>query len=409
MFDDLPSDLRNLIGQCLDPEALKEKIKDNPGETPIDFKNWGILEVPNKMKLRNKITPESLILSTPAMSLSCSSVMTPPVSVEDRLSTGALSTYSSQRHIKTTGSFVIKDKPVNTGKIDQVTTENPIDHPLDINEFETPANDDNKSVVIFEASSLPASPEIDNVTLTSVAQPGAVESADKSMSIANISDVSLEWDHSDVKPLATPNNDQSELDIKSFGNDDHFLALQSPPVSNLDTNMRKSIQEARAFVADYTPLSPIQQDIDQTTLVTSTPKSPTIVQETILLDDSPVTTVSNDSKLSFSDESGLPIAVDNDKGTYRLSKRHETDPSVKRHIPFDQSTDSNSNQSTSSKSVRRKTPEDAQFQAYVDRLFPKSPPVTPVVAQPVITTPILKRPQRNKRRPAKFNDYDMAT
>ena len=335
--------------------------------------------------------------------------MTPPVSVEDRLSTGALSTYSSQRHIKTTGSYVIKDKPVKASKAEMVANESPVEQPMDINEFESPAIDENKSIVIFEASSIPASPMSDNASLTSIEQPEAVETADKSMSIANISDASLEWDNSDVKPLDTPMDDQSELDIKSFGNDDHFLALQSPPVSNLDTNMRKSIQEARAFVADYTPLSPIPQDIDQTTLVTSTPKSPTIVHETLLLDDSPVTTVSNDSKLSFSDESGLPIAVDNDKGTYRLSKRHETDPSVKRHIPFDQSTDSNSNQSVSSKSVRRKTPEDAQFQAYVDRLFPKSPPVTPVVAQPVITTPILKRPQRNKRRPAKFNDYDMAT
>ena len=49
----------------------------------------------------------------------------------------------------------------------------------------------------------------------------------------------------------------------------------------------------------------------------------------------------------FSDQKGLPIAIDSDKMAYRLPKHHKFDDVAKRHLPFDH--DSNSTQSDKEK------------------------------------------------------------
>ena len=91
----------------------KTRLKEFPNEIPDDFVNWGLLKVPERMKLRNRITPASLILSVPALSLSLSSIS----NNEPAHSASFISTHdsieSSQRHVKTTGSRIQRIKKVN--------------------------------------------------------------------------------------------------------------------------------------------------------------------------------------------------------------------------------------------------------------------------------------------------------
>ena len=91
--------------------------------------------------------------------------------------------------------------------------------------------------------------------------------------------------------------------------------------------------------------------------------------------------------LTFSDEQGKPIAIDQELNQYRLSKRHIRDPSVPRHLPFDQSTNSGS-----------KSDEDIAF----DTKVLKAVEHKPTEPRPADTG---ARPKRNAAAPAKFKDY----
>ena len=85
---------------------------------------------------------------------------------------------------------------------------------------------------------------------------------------------------------------------------------------------------------------------------------------------------STENKLTFSDDSGKPIATDEDSNQYRLSKRHEIDPSVRRHLPFDQSTDS---ASKSNPSIDEPLKEIEHEQAEVAKPIAASPKRTTIV------------------------------
>ncbi len=69
LFELLPQDIRFLMGESLTPEQLKNmKTKDNQ-KMPKDFQDWGLLRLPPGMKLRNRLTPASL-MSAPAVKFS---------------------------------------------------------------------------------------------------------------------------------------------------------------------------------------------------------------------------------------------------------------------------------------------------------------------------------------------------
>ena len=69
LFELLPPDIRHLMGESLPPDELKKRRTTNPADVPSDFRDWGLLKIPEAMKLRNRLTPASL-LSVPAISLS---------------------------------------------------------------------------------------------------------------------------------------------------------------------------------------------------------------------------------------------------------------------------------------------------------------------------------------------------
>ena len=71
----LPDDIRKLMGESLNPEDLKSKKTDDNKKTPGDFQDWGLLRIPPRMKLRNRLTPASLT-SVPAVSLSQTNTFT---------------------------------------------------------------------------------------------------------------------------------------------------------------------------------------------------------------------------------------------------------------------------------------------------------------------------------------------
>jgi hypothetical protein len=73
LLDLLPDDIKTLMGENMSPEDLKANRTNVPTDVPKDFQDWGLLALPTAMKLRNRISPASL-LSLPALSLSNSSI-----------------------------------------------------------------------------------------------------------------------------------------------------------------------------------------------------------------------------------------------------------------------------------------------------------------------------------------------
>ena len=71
----LPEDIRTLMGESLTPEDLKAKTTTDRAKVPADFQDWGLLRIPPRMKLRNRLTPASLS-SVPAISLSRTNTIT---------------------------------------------------------------------------------------------------------------------------------------------------------------------------------------------------------------------------------------------------------------------------------------------------------------------------------------------
>ena len=75
LFELLPPDIRELMGESLKPEDLKNQATNDISKVPKDFQNWGLVRIPPGMKLRNKLTPSSLA-SVPAITLSNSNTIT---------------------------------------------------------------------------------------------------------------------------------------------------------------------------------------------------------------------------------------------------------------------------------------------------------------------------------------------
>jgi len=75
LFSLLPPDIRDLMGESLKPEDLKNQATNDATKVPKDFQNWGLIRIPPGMKLRNKLTPASLA-SVPAISMSNSNTIT---------------------------------------------------------------------------------------------------------------------------------------------------------------------------------------------------------------------------------------------------------------------------------------------------------------------------------------------
>jgi len=69
LFELLPQDIRFLMGESLTPEQLKNMKTNNNKDMPKDFQDWGLLRLPPGMKLRNRLTPASL-MSAPAVKFS---------------------------------------------------------------------------------------------------------------------------------------------------------------------------------------------------------------------------------------------------------------------------------------------------------------------------------------------------
>ena len=68
LFDILPSSIRNLMGENLSPEQLKELAEKEPHKLPADLENWQQWRPPTMMNLRNRITPPDRA-SEPALSI----------------------------------------------------------------------------------------------------------------------------------------------------------------------------------------------------------------------------------------------------------------------------------------------------------------------------------------------------
>ena len=73
LLDLLPDNIKTLMGDNMSPEELKKSRTSVLKDIPKDFQEWGLLELPASMKLRNRISPASL-LSLPALSVPDSSI-----------------------------------------------------------------------------------------------------------------------------------------------------------------------------------------------------------------------------------------------------------------------------------------------------------------------------------------------
>jgi hypothetical protein len=68
VFNQLPDNIRSLMGENLSPEELKKMSSENPEMTPLDLQNWRQWRPPTIMQLRNRITPADK-QSEPALSI----------------------------------------------------------------------------------------------------------------------------------------------------------------------------------------------------------------------------------------------------------------------------------------------------------------------------------------------------
>jgi hypothetical protein len=73
LFTILPEEIKNLMGENLPPDQLKEQATRDPSSRPPDFSDWKLWKPPSTMELRHRLTPPSDI-SKPAISLPTSSI-----------------------------------------------------------------------------------------------------------------------------------------------------------------------------------------------------------------------------------------------------------------------------------------------------------------------------------------------
>ena len=68
LFDQLPEDVRLLMGENLSPEELKRQAEQDPSSLPQDLHTWQQWKTPTTMSLRNRISPQDR-QSQPALSV----------------------------------------------------------------------------------------------------------------------------------------------------------------------------------------------------------------------------------------------------------------------------------------------------------------------------------------------------
>ena len=325
LFDELPTDLRVLMGQCLDPEMLKERVTNGDTNIPLDFEQWGILKVPEKMQLRNKITPASLILSEPALSLSISSILT-PVSENNSISTSRSSKgthLSSQRNLLTTGSQILrtKEKLIASCKLRSASISGSL-----TTHHKGRDGSQNPSVT-------------KTVTQVEIHQTPKQANLNKQI----VPYYKMVWTP-DLTFVLSTTTDSAKMDTPT-----NILAIEHDILS---------------------PETP------------NNPGLPLFASTEIKKSDS--TLEGENTKLVFSDTKGLPIAVDNDQTAYRLSKGYLKDSSTRRHLPFDQTSDSNSKSSTSDNMPKRVPKSEKAYSDFMEKLQPSQ-------RKAIELQPILKR------------------
>ena len=107
LFELLPAEIRHLMGESLSPDHLKQMKTNDPKEVPKDFQDWGLLKIPEPMKLRNRLSPASLA-SVPAISLSNTNTLS-HISSDSGSESG--SGLSLDEEIKTTDASIPPHRP----------------------------------------------------------------------------------------------------------------------------------------------------------------------------------------------------------------------------------------------------------------------------------------------------------
>ena len=85
VFDQLPNNIRALMGENLSPEELKNLAHEEPDKTPLDLQTWQQWRPPTIMNLRNRITPQDK-QSEPALSIIESDIMSSTSNSSDIMS-----------------------------------------------------------------------------------------------------------------------------------------------------------------------------------------------------------------------------------------------------------------------------------------------------------------------------------
>ena len=85
VFNQLPDNIRTLLGENLSPEELKQLSQDDPEKTPLDLQTWRQWRPPTIMNLRNRISPQDKS-SEPALSILDTDIMSSDSDSSDILS-----------------------------------------------------------------------------------------------------------------------------------------------------------------------------------------------------------------------------------------------------------------------------------------------------------------------------------
>jgi len=95
LYDLLPNEIKQLMGENLSPDEIKARQKQNPSDPPLDFTDWRFWRMPQPMALRQRLTP-ARAESIPALKIHdselsdstdrSSSVFTVPSSIPDFIS-----------------------------------------------------------------------------------------------------------------------------------------------------------------------------------------------------------------------------------------------------------------------------------------------------------------------------------
>jgi hypothetical protein len=87
LFELLPPNIRELMGESMTPDELKRQSHLNPQDIPKDFQDWPLLQLPKPMRLRQRISPPSLS-SEPAVTVPNTNTVSHLTSDSDLSSSG---------------------------------------------------------------------------------------------------------------------------------------------------------------------------------------------------------------------------------------------------------------------------------------------------------------------------------